>query len=263
MGIPLRSGREFTDRDGPNTPPVAVVSEAMAKAFWPAGDAVGKRILAGNDTAWREVVGVAADVRQHGLDIEPRPTLYLPYTQDPWSILSVVVRSRTATSVSAAAITREIQSLDRDLAVSDARTMDEVMAESLTPRRFNLILIGLFAGSALLLAALGIYGVFSYTVVQRTREVGIRVALGAQSADVLKLVVGSGIRLSLAGTAIGLLAALALTPVLQSLLFGITPTDVETFAEVAILLTGVALLASYLPAHRATRVDPIVALRAE
>jgi len=263
MGIPLRGGREFTDRDDSDAPPVAVVSEAMARAFWPGGDAIGKRILVGTDTAWREIVGIAGDVRQRSLDIAPRPTLYLPYTQDPWSILTVVVRTRTDPSASAAAVTHEIQSIDRDLAVSDVRTMDEVVAQSLTPRRFNLILIGLFAGSALLLAALGIYGVISYTVAQRTREVGIRVALGAQSADVLRLVVGSGIRLSLAGTAIGLVAALGLTPVLQSLLFGITPTDPETFLEVAILLTAVALLASYLPALRATRVDPIVALRAE
>jgi predicted permease len=263
LGIPLRAGREFTSQDGAAAPPVAVVSEAMAKAFWPGANAIGKRIKVGYDSTWRVVVGVAADVRQHGLDIAPVPTLYLPYAQDPWSILTVVVRTRTVASASVAMVTRELQSLDHNLAVSEVRTMDEVVAQSLTPRRFNLILIGLFSASALLLAALGIYGVISYTVAQRTREVGIRVALGAQTADVLKLVVGSGIRLSLAGIVIGLLAALGLTPVLRSLLFGITPTDLATFAEVAAVLTVVALVASYLPAHRATRVDPIVALKAE
>jgi putative ABC transport system permease protein len=261
MGIPLQAGRDFIVRDERSAPPVAVVSETMARLVWPGASAVGQRIKVGADSSWREVVGVAADVRQHGLDQTPRPTLYLPYAQDPWSKLTVVIRARTAAAALSQPVAAAIHGIDRDLAVSNIRTMDQVVAASLTARRFNLTLIGLFAVSALLLATLGVYGVISYTVAQRTREVGIRLAIGAQPRDVMTMIVKQGAGLALVGVAIGVIAALALTPLLGSLLYAITPTDQMTFAEVGAAVIGVALLASYLPARRAAKSDPVVALR--
>ena len=261
MGITLQGGRDFTARDRHDAPPVAVVSEALARKAWQGMNAVGQHLRVGADTLWREVVGVAADVHQHGLDQLTRPTLYLPYSQDPWTRMTVVVRSQGSPAGMALPVERAIHAIDRDLAVADVRTMDEVVAVSLTARRFNLALIGLFAASALLLAALGIYGVISYTVAQRTREVGIRMAVGARPQDVMKLIVKQGAGLALAGVCIGVISALALTPVLQSLLYAITPTDRATFAEVGAGLVAVALLACYLPARRAARTDPVVALR--
>jgi predicted lysophospholipase L1 biosynthesis ABC-type transport system permease subunit len=242
---------------------VVLVNETLAHQAWPAASALGQRLKIGSDSEWLEVVGIAGDVHQHRLDQAARPTLYVPYAQDPWTKLTVVVRTQGPAPGAATAVASAIHAIDPDLALASVLTMDEVVAQSLTARRFNLTLIGLFAASALLLATLGIYGVISYTVVQRTREVGIRMAVGAQPWDVVKLIVREGAGLALVGIGIGVVAALALTPLLQSLLYAITPTDRSTFAEVGGVLVTVALAASLLPARRAARADPVLALRQE
>jgi putative ABC transport system permease protein len=263
MGITLLGGREFTSRDGATAPGVAIVSQALARVAWPDRNAIGQRLRVGGDSAWLEVVGVAADVHQHGLDRKPRPTLYIPYAQDPWNRLTVVARTTGPVAGASLPVTAVIHQVDPDLAVSALRPMDDVVSASLSARRFNLTLIGLFAASALLLATLGIYGVVSYTVAQRSREVGIRMAVGAAPGQVVAMIMGQGARLAGGGVLIGLGAALVLTPLLRGLLYAITPTDLRTYIEAGGVLLGVALLACYVPARRATRVDPAVVLRSE
>jgi len=263
MGITLLGGREFTSRDGATAPGVAVVSQELARVAWPNENAIGQRLRIGGDSIWHEVVGVAADVHQHGLDRKPRPTLYIPYAQDPWNRLTVVARTTGTVSAATLPVTAAIHAVDRDLAVSALRPMDEVVSASLGARRFNLTLIGLFAASALLLATLGIYGVVSYTVAQRSREVGIRMAVGAAPGQVVAMIMRQGAGMAVGGVLIGLGAALVLTPLLRGLLYAITPTDLRTYAEAGGIILGVALIACYMPARRATRVDPAVVLRSE
>ena len=263
MGITLLGGREFTIRDGIAAPGVAIVSQALARVAWPNQNAIGRRLKIGGDSVWHEVVGVAADVHQHGLDRKPRPTLYIPYAQDPWNRLTVVARTTGPVAGVSLPFTAVIHEVDRDLAVSALRPMEDVVSASLSARRFNLTLIGLFAASALLLATLGIYGVVSYTVAQRSREVGIRMAVGAAPGQVVAMIMRQGARLAGGGVLIGLGAALVLTPLLRGLLYAITPTDVRTYVEAGSVILGVALLACYVPARRAANADPARVLRSE
>ncbi|HKW89982.1 MAG TPA: ABC transporter permease [Candidatus Acidoferrales bacterium] len=268
MKIPIVQGREFTWDDTAQRPLEAVVSETMARAFWPKGDALGKRFKLGptNGTdPWITAVGVAADVRQLSLTVAGRPAMYFAVTQDPG--IGDTLRDWVIRAPNAAALAPEIRStfaaIDPSLPVSRVKTMSEILSDYLGPQRFELSLVGLFGIAGLILAAVGIFGVTSYAVARRTHEIGVRVALGAQRSDVMRLILGQGTRLALWGVGIGLLAALGLTRLMASLLYGVSAYDPLTFAGVAILLGLVALAACYVPARRAMRVDPMVALRYE
>jgi predicted permease len=238
----------------------------MAQQLWPGQDAVGKRIRRGDPASnppWTTVVGVVGRVKQYALDADSRIALYVPQTQVPARAMYVVLRSATDPSALAAAVKREIRDIDPDLPVYHVRTMQQLVDESLAHRRFSTLLLGLFAALALVLATIGIYGVMAYLVTQGTREIGIRLALGATGSRVLRLVVGRGLAIALAGVAAGLAGALALTRFLRTLLFGVPPTDAATFTAMALLLTTVAVLASLIPARRAARIDPMASLRSE
>jgi putative ABC transport system permease protein len=265
MGIRLLRGRKFDERtDRADSRPVAVVSETMARRLWPGEDPIGKRVQPGepDPNGWIEVVGVAGDVRQFDLAAEPRLQMYLPYAQFEWFVpRQLVVKTDGEPAGLAAAVRKTVWELDRDQPVSDVRTMEEVLSGSVARQRFSTLLLGVFAALALLLAAVGIYGVMSYAVAQRTREIGIRIALGAQAGSVLRLMVGQGLKLAAAGVALGLVGALLLTRLMSSLLFGVSATDPATLVCISVVLVGVALLASYIPARRAAKVDPLVALR--
>src|SRR5215831_2485259 len=267
MGIPLKSGRVFTEEDRADTTPVVVVSEAMAHRFWPGQSAVGKRIRWGgwNPQGWLTIAGVVADVKFSSLESESPPTIYMPVFQIPRIRRDAVFIARTTAEPSslAAAMRREIAAVDADLPVYDVRTMNQVIAESVAQRRFTMGLLAIFAVAALSLAALGLYGVISYAVTQRTREIGLRMALGGRRLDVLRLVVGQGMKMAMIGALAGLLASLALTRLMKGLLYGVSASDPLTFIAVALLLTLVALVACWIPARRATKVDPMVALRCE
>jgi putative ABC transport system permease protein len=210
-----------------------------------------------------EIVGVVGDVKANGLDSDMRPMIYWPYPQFPSIFHNIVVRAESDPLGVVAAVKSQIWSVDPEQPITSVATMEQVLADSVAPRRFNMLLLGIFAAVALALAAFGIYGVISYTVSQRTHEIGIRVAMGARGSDVLKLVVGQGMTLALIGVGLGLAAAFGLTRLMSSLLFGVSPTDGATFGVIAVLLTGVALAACIVPARRATKVDPMVALRYE
>jgi len=268
MRIPILSGRDFGREDRAGAPLAGVVNAAFVREYFKSGDALGKRVRFARapGAPWITIVGVAGDVRHFGLERPEEPALYTPYDQSPqawkrWMYL--VVRSHADTESVARAVKTRLRSVDADLPVTQARTMTQVLGASLARQRFSMALVGLFGVLALCLAATGLYGVLSHAVAQRTREIGIRVALGAARREVLRLVVGQGMRLALAGILIGTLAALGATRFLRSLLYGVTPTDPVTYAALASLLTAVALLACLVPALRATRVDPIVALREE
>jgi putative ABC transport system permease protein len=269
MGIQLLQGRGFVEQDKADAPAVAIVSEAMARRFWPGQDPLGKRITPGPATStspddWITVVGVAKDVRQFELVADPKPQMYMSYVQAGFFAPRHLVVSTSVEPLGlAAAVRKTVWEIDKDQPVSNIRTMDEVLSESIARQRFSMLLLGIFAAVALVLAAVGIYGVMSYSVAQRTREIGIRMALGAQRSDVLKLTVGGGLKLVLIGVAIGLTVAFLLTRVMSSLLFGVSATDPTTFIIISLVLIGVALLASYIPARRATKIDPMVALRYE
>jgi len=266
LGIQLRAGRSFADEDRENTPPVVLVNETMQRRFWPDGDVIGKRVKWGGwNDAWLTIVGVVADVKVSSLEAETRPAIYMPIFQIPRARSNViyVVRSSADTASVVSALRREIKAVDEELPVYDVRTMNQVIAMSVAGRRFSMMLLTLFAGTALLLAAIGLYGVISFSVIERTREIGIRLAMGASHRDVLRLVVGQGLSLSLAGVVLGMAAALALTRLMTSMLFGVTATDSLTFIAVSVVLTGVALGACFVPATRAAKVDPMVALRYE
>jgi putative ABC transport system permease protein len=267
MGIPLLKGRAFTDEDRTEAPPVVVVNETMARRFWPGEEAIGKRIRWGgwNPQGGLTIVGVAADVKLTSLTADSPPTVYMPVFQIPRLRRDALFILRTSGDPAnlAAALRQAISGVDADLPVYDVQTMKQVVAESVAERRFTMWLLVIFAVAALLLAALGLYGVMSYSVMQRTHELGIRMALGAQVRDVLKLVIKQGMTLALVGVGVGLGAALLLTRLMKTLLFGVSATDPLTFGAIALLLTGVALLACWVPARRATRVDPLVALRGE
>jgi putative ABC transport system permease protein len=264
MHIPLRRGRYFDERDRSTSPHVAIINETFARRFFPNQDPIGKRVsFLWNIEGWQEVVGVVGDVNYHGLDTALTPQIYVAYPQrpDPWSI--VVLRSSSDPSSLASAARGAVQAIDPNQPISELLKVDTVISGSLAPRSMTMILFSLFGGLALALVTVGIFGVISYSVSQRTQEIGIRVALGAQHGDVLRLVLGQGTRLILAGVGIGLVAAFALTRVLAGLLYSVKPWDPATFGGVTLLLAGIALGASYLPARRATRVDPMIALRYE
>ncbi|MGI8741267.1 MAG: ADOP family duplicated permease [Bryobacteraceae bacterium] len=264
LGVPLIRGRFFTERDTANSPQVAIVSETFARNFLGGRDPVGGHMKASGtpDNPLLEIVGVAGDVKYTGLEKDSAAAYYLPYTQNYAQRMYLIVRSPIAPNL-APEVRRAIRIIDREVAVTEIGTLQQAMFQSVSEPRFRTVLIAAFAGLALLLSAIGIYGVIAYSVVQRTNEIGLRMALGAQRTSVLKQIVGSGAILALAGVAIGCFGALALTRLLSSLLFATRSTDPLTFVSAAIILTGVAFLASLLPALRATRIDPIVALRYE
>lgn len=262
MGIPLLKGRDFSDRDSGGGPKVIIISEALARKHFHDENPLGQRINAGGE---REIVGVVGDIRPRGLELEVKPQIYLPYAQKPTSapFVTFTVRTETAPTGLAGVVEKEIRGLDKDLPVANVRAMEQIVAASLGQRRLTMLLLGVFACIAVVLASVGVYGVVSYSVSQRTHELGIRMALGAKTSDVLRLILGQGLALTVIGVGVGLLGAYGLTRLMASLLYGVTATDSMTFFSVSGALIIVGLLASYLPARRATKVDPMIALRSE
>ena len=260
MRIPLERGREFTDRDRAGSLPVAVVNESFVRRFWPGEDPIGKRIRIGDES--REVVGVARDSRTRSLNESPAPFFYLPHLQRYQPNVILEVRTSGDPAAIIPAVRREIAALDRNLPVQ-AETMEDALKLSLLPQRVGATLLGIFSLLGIVLASIGLYGVVAYSVAQRTRELGIRLALGADSRDIYRVVLGRGVALTMSGLAIGVVAALALARLARGVLFGVSPADPITLGSVSAILVAVALLASYVPARRATRVDPLVALREE
>jgi putative ABC transport system permease protein len=264
FGIPLRNGRYFSVADSSNAPLVAVINETMARQFFPNEDPVGKRINTGDErepTLW-QIVGVVGDVKYNGLADEAQPAMYEPLIQATSYNVFLSVKTETADPLSlAAAVRNEIRSLDRELPVTRVRTMEQRIATTVAQPRFGATLVALFAALALILASIGVYGVISYSVTQRTQEIGVRVALGARSRDVLSLVLKQGMTLTATGMGAGLIGSFALTRLMKTLLFDVSATDPLTFILISLLLTAVALLACLVPARRATKVDPMIALR--
>lgn len=267
MGIPLLSGRLFNETDTDKSPNVVIISENMAEMFWPGEDPIGKRMQPGfRSKPMCTVAGVVGNVHQDGFAKKPPMAIYMPDSQAPVFLLSAaafVVRTDSHPQAFASTFRRELQEIDKELPLYDVRSMEELVSRSVSEPRFNMLLLAVFAGLALALASIGIYGVMAYSVAERTREIGIRMAMGAQAEDVVKLVLRQGTGLILVGLALGLAAAFALTRVISSFLFGVSATDPLTFVGIAVLLGAVALMACYIPARRATKVDPIVALRYE
>jgi predicted permease len=265
LGIPLVRGRIFGPRDGADSPHVAVISESLARDRWPNQDPLGHTIEFGNmdgDLRLLTIVGIVGDVHEYGLDVPPRPTVYVNLFQRPRAAITVTMLSDADTRLVTSAARGILQDLDPEIPAK-FRTFSQVYSASLGSRRFNVILVGFFGVVALLLATAGVFGVMAYSVSRRTREIGVRVALGAHSGDVLRMILNQGLRTILIGVAIGIAGSLALTRTVESLLFGVTPTDPLTFGSVTLLLVAAALLACFIPARRATKVDPMVALRYE
>jgi putative ABC transport system permease protein len=278
MGVRMVEGRAFTEQDHARAPRVAIINETMARRFWPAQPAIGKRIALDIESlkyfrdrppeldpamGMREIVGIVRDVKHEGLETQPEPEMYIPDRQRPEREMNLVLRASADPASLAAAMRSAVHAVDPDQPVANIRLMSQLFADSVAKPRFNYLLLTIFAAIALTLSATGVYGVMAYAVEQRTREMGIRLALGAQPNDVLKLVIRQGMRSVLAGVALGLAGAFALSRVMASLLFEVRATDPATFIGVAGLLVTVALLACYLPARRATKVDPVIALRDE
>jgi putative ABC transport system permease protein len=263
LQTPLMAGRFFDESDTASSIPVTIVNQALARKYWANEDAVGKRITFDDPTKtpkWITIVGIVGNIHHRGLELDPQPEYYMPHTQFPVRSMILAVRSTQDPRSLTSAIRREILSLDPDQPIANVRTLDAVVADSVAPRRLSVVLLGIFAGIALLLAAVGTYGVISYLVVQRTHEIGVRMALGAQRRDVLTLVVGHALKLVGIGTLLGLILALFSTRALSTLLYRVGAFDVTTFVLVTFVLAAIALLASYIPALRATRADPMIAL---
>jgi putative ABC transport system permease protein len=266
MQIPLLRGRPLSDQDSPYTPRVVLINEPFLREYFPGEEAVGKHLsIFGGEQGYNEfeIVGVVGGVRHFALRTPPRPEMYVPYAQAVSSQMNLVVRSAGDPAQLSSAVRDAVASVDKGEAIATPQTMEEIVAISTAGDRFNALLLGLFAVVALVLAAAGIYGVVSYSVSQRTREIGLRMALGAQPRDVLRLVVGHGMRLALAGVGIGVAGSFLLARLLASQLFDVTSNDPATFAAVSALLAGVALAACWIPARRAMHVDPMIALRYE
>jgi putative ABC transport system permease protein len=267
LGIPLVRGRDLTWQDMDETAPVvAVVNETMARRYWPNENPIGRRITLGlprPDNPWVTIVGIAKDLPHRAIDSSPQPDWYLSRPLGPQRNQILLVRTSGNPSDLSAPIRRTVAGIDRNQPVANIEAMTDVVRDTVAPRKFNTLVLTLFSAIAMMLAALGIYGVMAYSVAQRTHEVGIRMALGAQKGDVLGLILRKGLMLTLTGVAIGLAVALVLTRLMTTLLFGIAPTDATTFVAVSVLLIMVALFACYIPARRATKVDPLVALRYE
>jgi putative ABC transport system permease protein len=267
MGVRVQEGRVFTDHDSADAPPVAVVDETFVRAHFPGGDALGKRFRFGRsspedkDVKWMEIVGVVSHVKNYGVDQESRVEIYLPYFQSPVTNATLLVRSSTDPAALAASVRQAVKAVDPEVPVYSVRTLAEIVSDRTAQRRLAVMLITVFAAVALLLAAVGIYGVMSYAVAQRTQEIGIRMALGAERRDILRMVLRHGSLMAAAGIGLGLAVALGLARLITSLLFQVSATDPPTFSVVPVVLIAVALLACYIPARRATRVDPLVALR--
>jgi putative ABC transport system permease protein len=268
MGIRLRAGREFTANDQANTPPAVIVTEEFTRRFLAGENPIGKRIRlfypwAGPQPPWREIIGVAGDIKGNGLQAAARPEIYLAHAQEPFNEMYLAIKTDVDPHSLINAVRNEVTSLDKAQPIYDVRTLDERLSASLAQQRFSTLLLTIFATLALILTAVGLYGVMSYSVTQRTQEIGIRIAVGAQRRDVLKLILQQGMRLVLIGVAFGLAGAFMMTRLLNSLLFGVSAQDPLTFGVIALLLIVVALLACWLPARRATKVDPLVALRCD
>lgn len=271
LHVSLMRGRFFTRADGTSSQPVVLINEAMAKEFWPGQDPIGHRVWIGKpmgpsaaEAAPRQVIGVVADMRQDALAYPPYPSMYIPFEQTPYTDSGYfVLRTKSPPLSSVTDVRSVIHQMDSDLVLTQVRSMREVVSSSVKDWRFHAILLGIFGALAMLIAAIGVYGVISYSMAQRRHEIGVRMALGAQRRDVMRLVLSQGARLTLVGISVGMLAAFGLTRLMASLLYGVKPTDAVTFASVAILLMSIALLACYIPARRAMGVDPMVALRYE
>jgi putative ABC transport system permease protein len=266
MGIAVRKGRAFTDSDDANAPNVGVINEAAARKFWPNQDPIGKRFKRGrtdSQNPWITVVGVVGSVAHSSLQLAAQPEVCLPFQQNPGLNLTLVARTTSDPKGFAGAVRQEVSALDKDLPVSNIKFMEEIVGKSVAQPRVYALLLGIFAGLALILASIGIYGVMSYSVTQRMHEIGIRMALGARPRDVLRLVIKQGMILGIAGIIIGLIVSFALTRILASQLYGISATDPLTFTVISLLLMFVALIACTIPALRASKVDPMIAVRYE
>ena len=264
MKIPLIGGRFFSEHDVKESMKAVIIDENMARAYWPGDNPLGKRLKMGgvnSNEPWLTVIGIVGNVKHYALDADSRVALYLPHLQYPAGSLSVAVRTTTDPLNQAAAVTQEARAIDPNVPIYDVKSMEQWLSASLARRRFAMLALGLFAVAAMLLASVGIYGVMSYAVAERTREIGIRVAMGAQTRNVIELVIGQGMMLAGIGVGIGLAGAAGLTRLMKNLLFIVSPSDPLTFIVIALLLAGVALLACYLPARRAAKVDPMIALR--
>jgi putative ABC transport system permease protein len=266
MRIPLLRGRFFSDADSPPSPKVAIISETLVRRYFPNQDPLGRQMRFGfppNSNVSREIVGIVGDVRDAALSRKPGPMMYVPFAQEPLYGGEIVVRSSLGASSVAAGIRQAVRSIDKSLPVTDIEALNDALGKSISQERFRTFLLASFSAIALVLAAVGIFGVISYAASQRTHEIGIRIALGAGRRDVLRLILGHGTRLALSGLGIGIVAAFLLTRLMSSLLYSVSASDPLTFASVTIILLSVALTACYIPARRAMRVDPIVALRHE
>jgi putative ABC transport system permease protein len=264
MRIPLLRGRFFSEQDSPSSPNVAIISETLSRRYFPNQNPIGRQMrfgLLANSNVSREIIGVVGDVRDVALSRKPGPMMYVPFVQAPLWGGEVVVRSSSSVSSVAAAIRRTVRSIDKDLPVTDVESFPKAVVASVAQERFRTLLMSSFSGIALILAAVGIFGVISYSASQRTHEIGIRIALGAQQHNVLRLILGQGTKLALLGLGAGTVAALLLTHLMASLLYGVSATDPLTFGAVCIILLAVAVTACYVPARRAMRADPMVALR--
>ena len=265
IGVPLLSGRWFNAQDTSKAREVILINQTMARKYWPGEDVIGKRITFSTnpqkDEDWMNVVGVVGDVKDYPNSTEAEPAFYWSLTQQTFPEMLLTIRTDKDPMGLIDAILREVRAIDRELPISDIRTLDTVTSAAMTGQRLSLILIGFFALASLVLAAFGIYGVMSYLVSQRTHELSIRLALGAQVGDVMKLIIRQGMKLALVGVSIGIIISLALTQLMKSILFGVSATDPLTFALIAALLVIVALLANYIPARQAAKVDPMITLK--